>query len=655
MDSPSHRSSVGLRFNELKGIGYKKGYTTVESFNLFGLSPSFMPWLDLRGHVFNDGKLAGNIGIGGRSLFSSINHMLGAFLYYDVRGAHRLTVNQLSPGLELLGKTMEYRLNGYFPVGKHQSSLYDRQFDTFKNHTIWLKTKQKQAMRGFDAEIGAHLAERPSYDIYLGAGPYHFNSSRASGWGGKLRLLGRYKDIFSLQAAYSYDRLFGSIIQGEAAIRYTFGGKFKDKKLSKNGKTVLLRARFAPSRLEIPVIKTVRRHEKAINPATHQPWQVWFVDNTSHSLGTYESPFPTLLDAQTASGPNDMIYVFPGNGSTTGMNAGITLKNGQQLLGSGIRQSISTTKGPIKIPAHSSGRPLIANLGGNVITLANQNQVSGLDLQVSVLNSTGIEGSSGIQDTLIQNNTITGSVVHQGIHVVGSGTFTIMNNQLAGPITATDFRGIRLGALNGASSVIGVSYNQVNGYNIGITVGPSSNPNTATVDAVVQGNSVSNFFDDGIFYLTGVALSGVRITGNTVLNNAGTNGIFVSVNLSPDSGSAIVDNNQIITTNTAANTTGLNVEINLPTTTKLTTQISNNSITNGSGAGSLGVRVHTVAGGQICASIVGNTVTKTAGGTNSFSIGTTGTGVVNITDFQDNIGSDISISGNVNLVSSCPP
>ena len=124
-NSPSYRSSIGLRFNELKGIGYQKGYTTLESFNLFGLSHSFMPWLDVRGHVFNNGKLAGNIGIGGRSLLSSIKHLLGAFLYYDVREAHRLTVHQLSPGLELLGKTMEYRLNGYFPVGKHQSSLYD--------------------------------------------------------------------------------------------------------------------------------------------------------------------------------------------------------------------------------------------------------------------------------------------------------------------------------------------------------------------------------------------------------------------------------------------------------------------------------------------------------------------------------------------------
>ncbi|HEX2579154.1 MAG TPA: inverse autotransporter beta domain-containing protein, partial [Rhabdochlamydiaceae bacterium] len=638
LDSHSYRSEIGLRFNELKGIGYKQGYTTVESFNLFGLSPSFMPWLDLRGHVFNNGKLAGNIGIGGRSLFSSINHMLGAFLYYDVRGAHRLTVNQLSPGLELLGKRMEYRLNGYFPVGKQHSSLYDRQFDTFKNHTIWLKMKQKQAMRGFDAEVGAHLAERSSYDIYLGAGPYYLNSSQASSWGGKLRLLGRYKDIFSLQATYSYDRLFGSIIQGEAAIRYTFGGKFKDKKLSKNEKAVLHRARFAPSRLEIPVITTVRRHEKAVNPATKQPWQAWFVNNTSHSLGTYESPFSTLVDAQMASGPNDIIYVFPGDGSTTGMNAGITLQNGQQLLGSGITQSISTTRGQIKIPAHSSGRPLITNLGGNVITLANQNQVSGVGLQVAVLNSTGIDGTSGIQDTLIQNNTITGSVIHAGMFIEGSGTFTVINNQLTGPIATNDlYHGIRLRAVDGTSSVIGISYNQVNGYNKGISIGPFLNPNNVIANAVVQGNNISNFHTNGIYYPTGMRLSTVRITENTILNNAGigdaspvgdSGGISVSVNLSPDSGNVVIDNNQITTTSTNVNTRGLHVAINIGTGANLAAQIENNSITNGSGAGSLGVHVYTLTAGQICTSIINNTVTQTATGTNDFTIETAGTGVI---------------------------
>ena len=664
-DSPSHRSAVGLRFNELKGIGYEKGYTTVESFNLFGLSPAFMPWLDLRGHVFNDGKLAGNIGIGGRSLFSSINHMLGAFLYYDIRGAHRLTVNQLGPGLELLGKIMEYRLNGYFPVGKHQSSLYDRRFDTFKKHNIWLKTKQKQAMRGFDAEIGAHLAERSSYDIYLGVGPYYLNSSHASGWGGKVRLLGRYKDIFSLQATYSNDRLFGSIIQGEAAIRYTFGGKFKDKKLSKNERTVLHRARFAPSRLEIPVIATVRRHEKAINPATKAPWQVWFVDNTSHSLGTIESPFPTLLDAQTASGPNDIIYVFPGDGTTTGMDAGITLKDGQQLFGSGIAQLIPTTKGQLTIPAQSRGRPLITNLGGDVVSLANGNQVAGLGVLVSQAGATGIIGQ-GIQDTSICNNTIQGSLDHQGISIEGEGVVGICNNQLSSSANTPSLRAIRLQVVNNTSMAANISNNQIFGYLHGISFAPKDNPSAATGTAIIQGNNIAHFNQSGIFYPTGMLNSTVQILDNTILNDIGVAGggsgagaiaaISVSVNNAPSDGTVIIENNQIATTTSSINTCGIKAAINAGTGDRLAAIIAQNSVVTGPGSGSVGISLYSDNNDSICASLTGNQVTPTAAsGTNDFTMVTNGSGTINIQNIADNIGSKVSVTGNVNFVSSCPP
>jgi len=653
--SPSHRSAVGLRFNELKGIGYKKGYTTVESFNLFGLSPSFMPWLDLRGHVFNDGKLAGNIGIGGRSLFSSINHMLGAFLYYDVRGSHRLTVNQLGPGLELLGKTMEYRLNGYFPVGKQQSSRYDRQFDTFKKHNIWLKTKQKQAMRGFDAEIGAHLAERSSYDIYLGVGPYYLNSSNASGWGGKVRLLGRYKDIFSLQATYSNDRLFGSIIQGEAAIRYTFGGKFKDKKLSKNERTVLHRARFSPSRLEIPVITTVRRHEKAINPTTKAPWQVWFVDNTSHSLGTYESPFPTLVAAQTASGPNDIIYVFPGDGTTTGMDAGITLKDRQQLFGSGIAQLIPTTKGEITIPAHSSGRPLITNLSGNVVTLANGNQVAGLGVLVSQAGATGIIGL-GIHDTSICNNAVQGSLDHSGILIEGEGVVEICHNQLASLANTPSLTAIHVRVVNNTSMIANMSNNQTFGYRMAMSFGPLNNPSAATGTAIIQGNNIAHFSQSGIFYPTGLLNSTVQILDNTIFNDVGIQGILVSVNNAPSDGTVIIGNNQIVTTSSSANTEGIRTEINIGTGDRLVAIITQNSVVTGPGLGSAGISLFSDNNDSICASLTGNQVTPTAAsGTNDFKMSTNGSGTINIQNIADNIGSNVSITGNVNFVSSCPP
>src|SRR5690242_8258959 len=61
---------VGARHITGPGVGYKKGYTTLETF----LAPapdlwSFMPFVDLRGHLFDDGKeWAANAGLGVRKL-----------------------------------------------------------------------------------------------------------------------------------------------------------------------------------------------------------------------------------------------------------------------------------------------------------------------------------------------------------------------------------------------------------------------------------------------------------------------------------------------------------------------------------------------------------------------------------------------------------
>jgi hypothetical protein len=148
--SPYHEMHASIRHNEANGIGYREGYTTLEAFGIYdGWGSGFMPFVDLRGHVFNNGKLAGNVGIGERTLFTSINHTFGSYLYYDVRRVgHHLTVNQLSPGIELVGERMEYRINGYFPLGKQKGKQYGFEFDKFTGNSIILKSKQNQAMTG---------------------------------------------------------------------------------------------------------------------------------------------------------------------------------------------------------------------------------------------------------------------------------------------------------------------------------------------------------------------------------------------------------------------------------------------------------------------------------------------------------------------------
>ncbi|MGC2595562.1 MAG: inverse autotransporter beta domain-containing protein [Rhabdochlamydiaceae bacterium] len=670
--SPFHMMHVGLRHTEARGVGYHSGYTTLEGFGIYDRTTTCMPFVDIRGHVFDDGKFAGNIGVGGRTLLSSINHLLGYYFYYDVRQDHHdLTAQQVSPGIELLGKRFEYRMNGYFPVGDQKSHKYGFKFDEFHGHNILIKAKQRHVMIGGDAEVGAHITQSTKYDLYAGAGPYYFSSPHASAWGGKVRLLGRFKEYVSLEATYSYDHLFKNIIQGSVAVNLPFGRKLKrkGKDCPQQNDLLLSRAAFAPYRFEIPVIKKVSRKEKAINPATGDPWMVWFVNNTSSSNGTFESPFPTLLGAQNASSPNDMIYVFAGDGTSTGMNQGITLQNGQVLFGSGISHDIPTTKGKIKIPAFTSNFPQITNTAGNVVTLANGNEVSGMDITVTVTGARGINGltNAPINGAIIKNNNIIGSVDYRGISIVGQGIVTIKNNQLinlSNP-SASTFFGININSEDATFMKANISNNIIYGFQDGISFSPVVNPTTATTDATFANNFISNFGRNGIIYSTGMSNSIVNITGNTVLNTVGVasgpnaiGGIIVTLNNNPfGAGSVLIQNNTVVTTTSNATISILGeIDAGGPIPgSSLNLDIVNNQVTTGSAAGSVGIDVRTTTGSAtICASITDNTVTQQTAGTNSFQITTNvpvaTTAIINIDEFSGNIGPNVAVSGNVNFV-----
>jgi trimeric autotransporter adhesin len=657
--SPFHTMHVGVRHIEANGIGYGTGYTTLEGFAIFDRNPSFMPFVDLRGHVFDDGKLAGNVGIGGRTILSSINHVLGGYLYYDVRQDRRhLTVNQLGPGIELLGERMEYRVNGYFPVGDNKSYKYGFKFDEFKGNDIFIKAKQRRAFTGFDAELGGHITQSTKYDLYAGAGPYYFTTHYASSWGGKLRLLGRYKEFISLEFSYSYDHLFRNIVQGTVAVNLPFGRKLKreGKTCSKQNDLLLSRAAFSPNRFEIPVVKSVSRQEKAINPATGNPWKVWFVDNTSSSDGTFESPFSTLLAAQNASGPNDMIYVFPGDGTPAGMDMGIMLKDGQTLFGSGISHQIGTTKGKLTLPALSNTYPMITNTSGNVVVLGNGNEVSGMN--ISATGSSAISGNS-INGATIANNFISSN--HTGVNVIGFGKINITNNQCISSTLFVLEPGITVQPINATFMMANISDNVVSGFSTCIDFGATSDPTTATADATISANTLSNFSHNGILFFTGMQNSIVRIVENTIINNSGTfafGGIALSVNLAPSSGYVLIDNNQVITTTSSASTNGILAQINLATGAHLNVDITNNRVVTGSGAGSVGINLNTEPNGTICATIIDNQVIQqTASSTNDFNISTVGNGIINIDNFSGNVGPNVNVIGNVNFVppGTCAP
>ncbi len=646
--SPFHKMHVGLRHTEARGVGYRSGYSTLEGFGIYDRNNYFMPFLDLRGHVFDDGKFAGNVGIGERTALFSISHFLGIYCYYDVRqDRHGLTVNQISPGIEVVGSRMEYRLNGYFPVGDAKSHKYNNSFDKFHGHHIIMKRKQRKALTGGDAEIGVHMTQSTKYDLYGAGGTYYFSASDISSWGGKARLMGRYKEYITLEASYSYDRLFHSIVQGTVAFNLPFGGKLKrrDKNCEDKNSLWFSRAAFAPQRFEIPVVKKITHKSKAINPATGKPWQVWFVNNTSHSNGTYKSPFSMLADAQNASSKNDMIYVFPGDGTTTGMDVGITLKDGQSLFGSGISHTIATTKGHLKIPRFSKTAPLITNKGsGDVVDLGNGNTVSGMNILVGSTGGTsGISTlASNIVGATIQNNIISAtSAATSGIILFASGTVNVSNNFITSPNTSTVNA---IGISQQGVLQLNIDHNAMIGYNSPIVIAGLITPTTASVS--IQDNAVAGFGARGISVST-IEAGQISIRQNAIIGLAATtSGISIA-------GSTYVN----LTSNQVAVGSGVTSGISVDSTALSSGAtcraiLSANNVAVASG-GTNGILLNTSAGNTICSSMAGNLVAP--GPTNGFNLN--GAGRINIDAFDDNVGSSVSITGNVSFVTpdTCGP
>ncbi len=633
------------RHIEANGIGYNQGYSTIEGFFTHPdwINDAFVPFLDLRGHIFNDGKPAANAGVGLRYLDSMV---WGLNAYYDYRKTEHQNYNQVSLGFEALGEVWDFRLNGYFPVGRTKSHFYHPKFHEFKQHHMIISVKKEFAMTGTNAEAGYHFHAGQHIDLYAAAGPYYFAGDGKHAIGGQGRLYGTIWDYVGLEVKGSYDTVFKGIVQGEISFIIPFSGKKHVKKREgmscSRDKALRKRAYQRVDRQEIIVLDHKREHRVAINPHTDEPWFFWFVENTSHSLGTFESPFPTLVQAQNASSINDVIYVFPGDGTTTGMSTGISLQNNQKLFGSGIKQLLKTTNGKVHIPAQSSSSPLLTNTvgAGNVVTLASGNEVSGVNVMASVASSKLIFSGGGAHGASIHNNILFGSVAFDGINIFGSGAVFINNNQLT-TTAAAPGQAIRI-TTDPGTFISGItSGNTMRGFNncIGMNVN-----NGGTSDYEISGNTIIDNIGGGIgiFWGGSVGLSGAN-TGR-ILNNRliGMDNLGIQIVSTGDAQCIHIEGNQIM--GLPANS-GDGIQIlSLATSFAPLRVIVLNNIIDHPGAASFGVNASTTGTSSLCLELEHNTVTNGSGYHFANAAGT-----INLAPFKKNVG-NVTTSGTITSV-----
>ena len=550
---------VTARHIESNGIGYNQGYTTLEGFfsplSPWGDCEQWVPFVDLRGHAFNDGRLAANAGLGLRYI---TNYVWGINAYYDYRDTHHQHYNQFAAGLEALGKIWDFRINGYLPLGRRNSKYYHTKFDKFEDHYLYLSRKKEVSMKGANAEVGFHIDHFKDFPFYFAGGPYYLNGTGRTTWGGQLRARVDIFDYLTLEGNVSYDHLFRWVGQGQVGINMPLGTRRQIKKSSDrsctNSMALSTRALQRVDRFEIIPVDTKRFHQKAINPVTGDPYVFFFVDNTSHSLGTFESPFSTLMDAQLASGPNNVIMVFVGDGTTKGMNSGITLQDGQRLWGAGVNHTLPTTLGHIKVPILESGTwvnsignatfallPIIGNSTNNVVTIGNNNEISGIFIQNLVgtgittplskavanlsIDRCTIEGSStaiGLADLggtlLVQSNNINESDTGIGLTNTAASLITVMlNNNFAGTGNAFSWH-----LTNNVQGVLTFDGNQINVASFGVSLDQA---NSASLSAVITNNQIASI--DPITVDGDGTTATLLVTGNTLKAQGSSDAISI--------------------------------------------------------------------------------------------------------------------------------
>lgn len=485
--SPSYR--LTLRNQEGNGVGYNQGYSSLDLFATpaQGWGSAF-PFLDVRGHVFNNGCWAANGGLGVRWVPGS--HVYGINVFYDYRHLGHHAYQQVGGGLEFLGKKWSARLNGYFPISerKHHEAAG---FYKFEGHQAVFRRRTEFSFMGGDLEIEKKLYQNSWFGLDGLLKGYYFNGKfNKQAGGAMLGLNASLTSYLVLQGRISYDSFFHLKGNGELGLRIPLGSRrpLHRKGLSPSERMALEKRLIEPvERFEIIPIAHHMQQGPALDPNTGEPLYFVFVDNLRGSSdGSFENPYRTLAQAQSNSSSGNVIYVFPGDGTTSGMNQGIILQSGQRFLGSGTEHLFTTPFGVLPIAAQTSRSPTITAPTQGAVYCNNNTEVSGFNITGGAIGIRAID----VQNVLISRNVIA-NFTQVGIRLDDTRGALVRDNTIKDS-TGNPIFGILTGASNSAQSDVILTGNTIanlNGTTIGITMATDG---TSTFHMTATNNNISN-------------------------------------------------------------------------------------------------------------------------------------------------------------------
>ncbi len=438
------------------GLGYNSSYQRLNTRIPYHVGDSTVLMFDANASVTNFGNPISNLGLIYRNYDEARNRIFGYNGYFDYdQGLTNQDWYRAGAGLESLGEFIDFRMNGYFIVGDNTALLSTQQIGglvlagngIFRNR----ENIRENVYSGVDAETGGPLPFLGRYGINGYGGMYYLDNSHGEGTvGGQARVQALVNQNVTVNTTFTHDDHFGTS---------TWVGI--QLEIPNYGRQRTFRPVSVRERLSDPTYRSNRIHsivdteivrEACINDATGLAYNVVYVDpnsTASTNAGTIENPF-TSMSSLVNNAAIDIISVRAnedGTGTNLTVTGGLSLFNNQALVSRNSDYEvfrIGTT--PFVIPAAGTAglRPLLSDpnmvAGGSVINLANNNTVSGFQIDASNAANTvfgnGVSNALPINGVNLQNNVFTDYVVGADLQDV-SGRAIISGNTFTGrPVTA---------------------------------------------------------------------------------------------------------------------------------------------------------------------------------------------------------------------------
>ena len=357
--------------------GYGSGYENIGVFVPYKLEDAAIIFGSAQALVTYDGRGGATLGTGWRYWNENLDRITGLSAWFDFDNGHARPYQQVGLSFESLGRYVDYRVNGYLPVGNPDhvlssnltttAALMGNSISLLRNNTV------EQAFTGFDAEIGGPTPLLGRYGLNAYVGGYSFQGMGAHGGaftGVSGRLLSQINEDVSFGVQVTNDAMFGLNTQFQV-FAYLPQGKSSRWLRNPRVQDRLVAQTFRTNRV-IAKTESFNTYDTAINPETHR---AYFVANinpnlTTNGNGSASNPFDSIAayEAQTLAQQKryDFIIVQPRiDGTSTNLDTTTTLElfNGQHLLSTSLAHTFVAEN----LPGQTLNLPISAGTADPVL------------------------------------------------------------------------------------------------------------------------------------------------------------------------------------------------------------------------------------------------------------------------------------------------